>query len=50
MDSGLTVVSEVNGMPKILIVDDDFAMLASLRLLLKANGHVAEPAQGGEGD
>lgn len=34
--------------PKILIVDDDAAMLASLRMLLKANGHIAEPAQGGE--
>ncbi|PKN11429.1 MAG: two-component system response regulator [Deltaproteobacteria bacterium HGW-Deltaproteobacteria-4] len=33
--------------PKILIVDDDAAMLSSLRLLLKANGHNAEAAQGG---
>ena len=33
--------------PKILIVDDDAAMLASLRMLLKANGHDVEPAQGG---
>ena len=33
--------------PKILLVDDDAAMLSSLRLLLKANGHSVESAQGG---
>ncbi|HKJ04064.1 MAG TPA: EAL domain-containing protein [Geopsychrobacteraceae bacterium] len=39
--------SEVQQKPKILIVDDDPAMLTSLRMLLKANGHNVEPAQGG---
>ena len=33
--------------PKILLVDDDAAMLASLRLLLKAHGHSVESVQGG---
>jgi diguanylate cyclase (GGDEF)-like protein/PAS domain S-box-containing protein len=42
------LASEGQQNPKILIVDDDPAMLASLRLLLKANGHAVEPAQGGE--
>lgn len=42
------VASGAQRKPKILIVDDDAAMLASLRMLLKANGHVVEPAQGGE--
>ena len=48
MSEILTVVSEMKRKPKILIVDDDAAMLASLRMLLKANGHVVESAQGGE--
>lgn len=41
------VASGAKTNPKILIVDDDAAMLASLRMLLKANGHTVEPAQGG---
>ncbi len=48
MGEALAVVSEVKRIPKILIVDDDAAMLTSLRLLLKSNGHLVEPAKGGE--
>lgn len=46
MSEILAVVPEKKK-PRVLIVDDDAAMLASLRMLLRANGHVAEPAQGG---
>jgi len=42
-----TIASVPPPTPKILIVDDDAQMLASLRLLLKANGHSVESAQGG---
>jgi diguanylate cyclase (GGDEF)-like protein/PAS domain S-box-containing protein len=42
-----TIASGAQLQPKILLVDDDAAMLSSLRLLLKANGHSVESAQGG---
>ena len=42
-----TLASGTQPTPKILIVDDDALMLASLRLLLKAHGHSVESAQGG---
>ncbi len=35
-------------MAKILIVDDDVAMLKSLRMLLKTKGYLVESAEGGE--
>ncbi len=48
MNEILADVPEMKKKPKILIVDDDAAMLTSLRMLLQLNGHDAEPAQGGE--
>lgn len=41
------IASGAQAKPNILLVDDDAAMLASLRLLLKANGHSVASAQGG---
>jgi len=42
-----TIAPRALSKPKILIVDDDAAMLSSLSLLLKANGHSVASAQGG---
>jgi diguanylate cyclase (GGDEF)-like protein/PAS domain S-box-containing protein len=41
------IASGAQPKPNILLVDDDAAMLSSLRLLLKANGHRVASAQGG---
>jgi diguanylate cyclase (GGDEF)-like protein/PAS domain S-box-containing protein len=47
MNEVQTIASGAQPIPKILIVDDEAAMLSSLRLLLKVNGHNVESAQGG---
>lgn len=47
MSEAQTIASKAQIKPKILLVDDDAAMLSSLSLLLRANGYSVESAQGG---
>jgi len=47
MINNLTIDGKSRDVAKILVVDDDLAMLHSLGLLLNANGHAVTTAQGG---
>jgi len=48
IDSIGMTVSEPDDPAKILVVDDDPSMLASLKIMLKASGYSPDTAQGGE--